>query len=292
MYNIGKSMFLIRINAYLRLMRFHRPTPIWLLLWLALWGVWVASAGHPSVKLLFIFICGAVVMRSAGCVINDIADRKWDGLVERTRDRPLVTGEVSLKEALILFVFLGFIALTLALQLNRFVLELAILGASLTILYPFAKRYTYFPQVILGITFGGFSILMAFAEQQGELTPLAWQLFLAGALWPIAYDTFYALADRHDDAKVGIKSTALRWGERSPVIIGIIQIVILAILTAIGYQISLNFLFYVALMGAAGLILYQQYLVRDLSSQHCLQAFRNNNWFGLTILLGFILGYC
>ena len=284
-------MILERITVYLRLMRFHRPTGTGLLLWPALWGVWVASAGHPSKKLLFIFIAGAIIMRAAGCIMNDIADRKWDGKVERTRDRPLVTGQVSLKEAFLLLASLAVMALMLALQLNRFAIGLAVLGAVLTISYPYAKRYTYFPQIILGITFGGLAILMAFAEVQEVLSPLAWQLFLAGSLWPVAYDTFYAMADQKDDIKVGIKSTALRWGKAAPFVIAFIQIVLLLLLAVIGIQLTLNSLFYVALLGSAFLVIYQQILVADLTPQHCLQAFRNNNWFGMLIMLGFFLGY-
>ena len=276
------------MKKYLLLMRLHRPIGILLLLWPTLWALWIAGQGHPDLKVLIIFILGVVVMRSAGCVINDIADRNFDGHVERTKNRPLVTGQVSLREAVILFLLLCIVALLLVLQLNVFTIKLSFIGLALAIIYPFTKRYIYWPQFVLGLAFA-WGVPMAFAAQLNTIPVIAWWVFLAAVLWPIAYDTMYAMADREDDKLIGIKSTALLFGQYDRLIIGFIQVLVLLLLLFIGWQLKLNFIYFISLLIALILVGYQQFLIKNREPKQCFRAFLNNNWFGLVVFLGFFI---
>jgi 4-hydroxybenzoate polyprenyltransferase len=270
---------------YLRLMRLHRPIGIFLLLWPTLWALWLAGHGHPDIKNITIFILGVVVMRSAGCVINDFADRNIDGLVARTRDRPLATRVVTTRAALGLFLILCLLALLLVLQLNLLTIELSVVALVLAIIYPFTKRYTHWPQIVLGAAFA-WAVPMAFAAQTNTLPTTAWLLFLAALFWPVAYDTMYAMADREDDQKIGIKSTAILFGRYDRLWIGIFQLLVLALLSYVGLREHLGIIYFVALLLAASLAVYQQYLIKNRNPQNCFRAFLNNNWFGLVIFLG------
>lgn len=278
-------MTLARLKQYAYLMRLHKPIGILLLLWPTLWALWLASAGTPSWKLLFIFITGVILMRSAGCVINDFADRHVDGQVRRTRDRPLAAGTVTVSEALILFVLLCLLALMLVLQLNRLTVIYAVIGAGLTVFYPFMKRFTHWPQVGLGFAFT-WGVPMAFAAVQGSLCWQAWVLFFTALLWPIIYDTFYAMVDREDDRKVGIKSTAILFDQADRLITGLLQIFFLLALGVVGGVFQLGLLYYVCLVLVASLFAYQQYLIREQEPGACFRAFLNNQWVGVVIFIG------
>ena len=277
-----------KIKAYLHLMRLNKPIGIWLLLWPTLWGLWIAKEGIPSLKILLIFVCGVVLMRAAGCVVNDITDRDIDPKVQRTRTRPLATGEISVKEAWILFFSLCFLAFLLLFALNELTFKYAILGLLLASIYPWMKRIIYFPQAILGIAFS-WGIVMAFTAIQQAIPLKAWFLFCIAVLWPVIYDTQYAMADREDDLKIGIKSTAILFGRLDRLIIGILQIIFIGawVLFAITYRFHL--IFYGALGISAFLMGYQQYLMRHRQAKSCFKAFLNNQWVGLVIFLGIIL---
>jgi 4-hydroxybenzoate polyprenyltransferase len=279
-----------RASAYLRLMRLHRPIGSFLLLWPTLWALWLAADGHPSPKLFTIFVIGVFVMRSAGCIINDFADRNFDPHVQRTRTRPLATREVSIWEALILFVLLCLIALGLVLLLNRLTLELAVIGAVLVISYPFMKRYTYLPQPYLGLAFG-WGIPMAYAAVTGRVPTVAWLIFIANIIWATVYDTMYAMVDRRDDIRIGIKSTAILFGDLDRLIIGILQILLLADLVLVGYQTAMGVVYYLGIGAALLFAVYQQVLIRHRNPQLCFQAFMNNNWFGAAVFAGILLHY-
>jgi 4-hydroxybenzoate polyprenyltransferase len=273
-----------RLYVYGRLMRVHRPIGTFLLLWPTLWALWIASNGHPDPFIVFIFVSGVFIMRSAGCVINDYADRKFDGHVARTKDQPLITGAVSPKEALLLFSALCLIAFGLVLFLNLFTILLAPIGLILASLYPFAKRYTYWPQAVLGAAYA-WAIPMAFAAQTNHIPAIAWILYLATVLWTIAYDTMYAMVDREDDKKIGIKTTALLFGQYDCLIIGLFQSIVLGLLALIGHLQHFGVFYYICLLGAAGFAVYQQYLIRMHQRSLSFKAFLNNNWFGLVIWL-------
>jgi 4-hydroxybenzoate polyprenyltransferase len=275
---------------YFRLMRFHRPVGIFLLLWPTLWALWIAAKGHPSLKIIFIFVAGVIVMRSAGCVINDFADRHIDLHVARTKDRPLAKKLLSPQQAIFLFLFLCVIALILVLQLNFLTFKLSLIAISFAILYPFCKRYTYLPQFILGIAFS-FSTLMVFAAQTNHISLIAWEIFLIGILWPVAYDTLYAMVDRPDDLKIGVKSTAILFGSSDKFWIGVIQAAVLGLFFLIGMQLHLRFIYYVSLLGVASLFVYQQCLIKDRQPESCLQAFKNNNYVGAIVFCGVLLSY-
>jgi 4-hydroxybenzoate polyprenyltransferase len=279
-----------RLVQYARLARLHRPIGILLLLWPMLWALWIAAAGVPHVKVLVIFVLGTVVMRSAGCVINDYADRNFDGHVERTRGRPLPSGTVTPREALLVFVVLLAIAAALVLATNRLTIMLAAGGALLAITYPFAKRYTSLPQLHLGAAFG-WAVPMAFTAQTGSLSPLAWLLFSTAVLWALIYDTQYAMVDREDDIRLGVRSSAILFAEADRVIIGGLQCLMLSNLYLIGVRASLGWPYKVSLAVAAGLFVYQQYLIRDRSRAGCFAAFMNNNWVGGVVFLGMWLSY-
>lgn len=284
-------MFIIeRLHQYALLMRLHRPIGIYLLLWPTLWAVWISASGYPCWTNITIFSLGVLIMRSAGCVINDYADRHFDGHVRRTQDRPLATGQVSEREALVLFAILCLMAFGLVLLMNWFTVLLSLVAVFLAITYPFMKRYTYFPQVYLGMAFG-WAIPMAFAAQMSQIPLIAWILFIANILWTVAYDTQYAMVDREDDLKIGLKSTAILFGRADKLVIGILHFTMLLLLVWVGEQIRLGTFYYVGLVVAAGLAIYQQWLIKDRVPERCFQAFLNNHWFGLVILFGMIGGY-
>ena len=275
---------------YLHLMRLHRPIGIFLLLWPTLWALWIASAGHPDLHVLAVMVLGVVIMRSAGCVINDYADRDFDPHVARTLDRPIAAGRISPRQALLLFAALGLIAFGLVLTLNRLTIALSFVGLFLAVIYPFMKRYTYLPQVFLGAAFG-WAIPMAYAAQTGAVPAIAWLLFIGNVLWSTAYDTMYAMTDREDDLRVGVKSTAILFGEADRLIIGVIQALLLIDLIIVGRQSELWAGYFIGLALAVGLMAYQQYLIRDRIPEACFQAFLNNNWFGAVVFFAIALGY-
>jgi 4-hydroxybenzoate polyprenyltransferase len=279
-----------RLTQYAQLMRLDRPIGIFLLMWPMLWALWIASKGNPNLLVLLVFASGVVLMRSAGCVINDYADRKFDPHVERTRDRPIAAGRVKPKEALALFAALCLTAFGLVLLMNRLTIMLSFAGVVLAALYPFMKRFTHLPQVFLGMAFG-WAVPMAFAAQTGEVPKVAWLLFVATVLWATAYDTMYSMVDREDDLKIGVKSTAILFGEADRAIIATIQILLLAALLMVGQTAGLGGYYYFGLLLAAGLALYQQYLIREREPRACFQAFLNNNWFGAAVFTGIFLDY-
>ena len=281
---------LTRLWQYARLARLHRPIGILLLLWPMLWALWIAASGLPSLEVLVIFLIGTVLMRSAGCVINDYADRNYDAHVERTRERPLASGAVSANEALVLFVVLLALAGLLVLETNRLTQLLALAGAALAVTYPFSKRYTYLPQVHLGAAFG-WAVPMAFAAQTDTLPPIVWLIFCAAVVWAVIYDTEYAMVDREDDIKLGIRSTAILFDDADRLIIGILQCLMIVNLILIGRQVELDRPYYVSLGVAAVLFGYQQYLMRERSRAGCFSAFMNNNWVGGVVFTGSALSY-
>ncbi|MEK7207437.1 MAG: 4-hydroxybenzoate octaprenyltransferase [Pseudomonadota bacterium] len=279
-----------RLREYALLMRLHRPIGILLLLWPTLWALWIAGQGQPDRLVFTVFVIGVVLMRSAGCVMNDYADREFDPHVERTRDRPLAAGRVSPKEALALFVVLCLIAFTLVLTMNRLTVLLSFAGVFLAATYPFMKRFTSLPQFYLGAAFG-WSIPMAFAAQTGAVPPIAWVLFGANIFWSVAYDTAYAMVDRDDDLKVGVKSTAILFGAYDRLMVGLSHAVTLGLLVFTGFMAGLGMLYYAGLAVAAGFALYQQYLMRDRTRDGCFRAFLNNNWFGAVVFAGLLWNY-
>ncbi len=274
-----------RIRQYMLLMRLDRPIGIYLLLWPTLWALVIAAEGMPDGWVATVFILGVVLMRSAGCVINDYADRKIDPYVERTRERPLAAGRVSAREALILFVVLSLTAFALVLTLNRLTILLSLVGAFLAATYPFMKRHTYLPQVYLGLAFG-WAVPMAFAAQTGAVPVEAWLLLIATVLWATAYDTMYAMVDRPDDIKIGVKSTAILFGDADRLIIGIIQVLMIVVLVLVGSRLDMGWPYYAGLAVAAALMAYQQVLIRDRDGMKCFQAFLNNHWVGMAIFAG------
>jgi 4-hydroxybenzoate polyprenyltransferase len=279
-----------RLRDYISLMRLDKPIGIFLLLWPTLWALLVASEGQPDPKIVLIFILGVIVMRSAGCVINDYADRDIDRHVSRTQNRPLTAGRLSTTEAKLLFILLCVIALYLVLQLNRLTLLLSVVGVLLAASYPFMKRVTHLPQVYLGAAFG-WAVPMAFAAQINSVPPIAWLMFTATVLWATAYDTMYAMVDREDDLALGIKSTAILFGDSDRHIIGIIQGMLLVCLLMIGHQAGLGPFYYTGVLVAAGLAVYQQQLIRYREREGCFRAFLNNNWFGAVVFAGMLLDY-
>jgi 4-hydroxybenzoate polyprenyltransferase len=279
-----------RLREYALLMRLDRPIGILLLLWPTLWGLWIASEGKPDLLVLAVFVAGVVLMRSAGCVINDYADRDFDPHVERTRHRPLAAQRVTSREALGLFVILCLIAFVLVLQLNTLTIVLSVVGAFLAASYPFMKRYTHLPQFYLGVAFG-WSIPMAFAAQTDQVPAMAWVLFLANMFWSVAYDTAYAMVDREDDLKVGVKSTAILFGRWDRHMIGITHFVSLGLLTLVGSMANLGYFYYAGLLAAAGLAIYQQTLIYRREAKLCFRAFLNNNWFGAAVFAGLVINY-
>ena len=259
-------------------------------MWPMLWAFWFAADGLPNPKMLFIFILGTILTRSAGCAINDFADRKFDGQVARTRTRPLATGDLSAADALVVTALLMLAAFILVLFTNRLTVILSIGALILACVYPFTKRFTSLPQVFLGAAFA-FAIPMAFSAQTGHLGVLAWVVFSAGVLWPVAYDTLYAMADREDDLRLGVKSSAILFGRADLIIVGVIQCLVLLIMTGVGVYKDRGSPYYIGLVMALGFVVYQLYIARQREPHRCFQAFLNNNYIGMVIFLGIALDY-
>ncbi|AEW71698.1 MULTISPECIES: 4-hydroxybenzoate octaprenyltransferase [Enterobacter] len=279
-----------KLLAYHRLMRTDKPIGALLLLWPTLWALWVATPGVPPLWILGVFIAGVWLMRAAGCVVNDYADRKFDGHVKRTAHRPLPSGQVTEKEARTLFIVLVLLSFLLVLTLNTMTILLSVAALALAWVYPFMKRYTHLPQVVLGAAFG-WSIPMAFAAVSESVPLSCWLMFLANILWAVAYDTQYAMVDRDDDLKIGIKSTAILFGRHDKLIIGILQVAVLALMVTIGYLNGLNWAFYWAVLVAGMLFVYQQKLIAKREREACFKAFMNNNYVGLVLFLGLAMSY-
>ena len=279
-----------KIIALIKLIRLDKPIGTLLLLWPTLWALWIASDGWPGITPLLIFTLGTFLMRSAGCIVNDFADRNVDGFVERTASRPLVTGTVSNKEAFGLFLILIFLSFLLVLQTNLLTIELSIFALVLASIYPFLKRYTNLPQLGLGIAFS-WGIPMAFAAQTASVPIETWVLLLANLFWVVVYDTQYAMVDREDDLQIGIKSTAILFGAADRHIIGLLQLVCLLCLFWVAHEFSLGLVYISSIFLVAILFLYHLYLVRHRRRQDCFKAFKHNNWVGICILLGIIFDY-
>jgi 4-hydroxybenzoate polyprenyltransferase len=285
LYRLGR-----RVQEWGRLMRLDRPIGIWLLMWPELWALWIAGNGRPKPRILIIFLLGTVVMRSAGCVINDFADRNVDPYVRRTRDRPLAARRLGPVEALVLFAVLAAVALWLALQLDAFTLQLACIGAVLTISYPFLKRFFPLPQFYLGLAFG-WAVPMAYAAQAGTLPRVAWVLFVTAVLWACVYDTLYAMVDREDDVKIGVKSSAILFADMDRLIVGIMQAMMLFALILVGRAMKFGNWYLAGIAAAAVFFLYQQWLIRERDPAKCFRAFINNQYVGLAIFIGILLEY-
>jgi 4-hydroxybenzoate polyprenyltransferase len=280
-----------RIEEYSQLARFNRPVGTWLLLWPALWALWIAGEGTPNQRVLIVFVLGVVVMRAAGCVINDFADRDIDPHVRRTRDRPIAARRVSPVEALVLFVALLAVALYLVTFLDLLTIKLAFIGAALTVSYPFVKRVFPMPQLYLGISFGGWSVPMAFAAETGKLPRVAWVLYIAAVIWAAIYDTIYAMIDREDDLKIGVKSSAILFADMDKMLIFVMQAMMILALVLAGQSMHFSRWYFAGLGAAALLFLYQQWLIRDRSPAGCLRAFLNNQYVGMVIFIGILLQY-
>ncbi|KNC95465.1 4-hydroxybenzoate octaprenyltransferase [Trabulsiella odontotermitis] len=279
-----------KLLAFHRLMRTDKPIGALLLLWPTLWALWLAAPGLPPLWILAVFVAGVWLMRAAGCVVNDYADRKFDGHVKRTAHRPLPSGDVTEKEARTLFVVLVVLSFLLVLTLNTMTILLSVAALALAWVYPFMKRYTHLPQVVLGAAFG-WSIPMAFAAVSESLPLSCWLMFLANILWAVAYDTQYAMVDRDDDLKIGIKSTAILFGQYDKLIIGILQVAVLALMVAIGIMNHLGWAFYWSVAVAGALFVYQQKLIKDRERDACFKAFMNNNYVGLVLFLGLAMSF-
>lgn len=277
-------------QAYQRLMRLDKPIGSLLLLWPTLWALWLATPGVPPLTILCVFIAGVWMMRAAGCVVNDYADRKFDGHVKRTAHRPLPSGAVSEKEARILFAVLVVLSFLLVLTLNTMTILLSVAGLALAWVYPFMKRYTHLPQVVLGAAFG-WSIPMAFAAVSESVPLSCWLMFLTNICWAVAYDTQYAMVDRDDDLKIGIKSTAILFGRYDNLIIGILQFTVMVLLAVIGWLNGLGGAFYWSIALAGMLFVHQQRLTANRDRDACFKAFLNNNYVGLVLFIGLVLSY-
>jgi len=278
------------VHDYIRLTRLDRPIGIYLLLWPTLWAVWIGGRGQPKPLILIIFVVGTVLMRSAGCAINDYADRSFDPHVERTKNRPLAAGRLSTLEALVLFALLSLAALMLALQLNRLTLLWAVAGAFIAVTYPFVKRFLSVPQMYLGLAFGA-GIPMAFAAQIESVPQVAWLLLLANVLWVTVYDTMYAMVDRNDDIRIGVRSTAILFGDSDRHIIAVLQVMTLVTLFLVGKMIRADGWYHAGLVAGAVFFIYQLWLIRDRDRDGCFRAFLNNNYFGMSVFIGLALEY-
>jgi 4-hydroxybenzoate polyprenyltransferase len=285
LYRLGR-----RMQEWGRLMRLDKPVGIWLLLWPELWALWIAGGGRPEPRILIIFLVGTVVMRSAGCVINDFADRNVDPYVKRTKDRPLAARRVGPREALVLFFALACIALYLALQLDIRTLKLAVIGAALTVSYPFLKRFFPLPQFYLGLAFG-WAVPMAYMAASGTLPRVAWVLFVTAVLWACIYDTLYAMVDRDDDVKIGVKSSAILFADMDKLIVAIMQLMMLFSLLLVGRAMNFGHWYLTGVVAAAVFFLYQQLLIRNREPSRCFRAFQNNQYVGLSVFIGVLLEY-
>jgi 4-hydroxybenzoate polyprenyltransferase len=275
-----------RLTLYFQLVRLNKPIGILLLLWPTLWGLWIAAKGMPDATILIIFIVGTVLMRSAGCAINDFADRDFDGQVKRTAGRPLASGKISSTEALIIAAVLALIAFSLVIIfLNRLTIYLSIIAAFLAASYPFTKRFLAMPQAYLGIAFG-FGIPMAFAAVTGEVPMLAWWLLIANIFWTLAYDTEYAMVDRDDDIKIGIKTTALLFGDYDVIAVMICYFIFIVLMTAIGAHLNFMWPYWLGLAIATGIAFYHFTLIRNRGRMACFKAFLHNNWLGAAVFAG------
>ncbi len=283
-------MSTVKAKAYWQLMRMNRPIGSLLLMWPTVWALILSAQGIPDVKVLIVFIAGVFMMRSAGCVINDFADRKVDGHVKRTAERPLPSGAVTAKEAIVLFLVLSIASFLLVLTMNPLTIKLSFAGIVLAFIYPFMKRFTHLPQLFLGLAFS-WSIPMAWAAQANELPLVVWFVFVINVLWTIAYDTQYAMVDRDDDLQIGIKSTAILFGRYDKMIIGVLQLITIVMLIALGYHYQLTTSYYWGLLVAGALFVYQQRLIRHRERQPCFQAFLNNNYVGMVIAIGLLVSY-
>ncbi len=279
-----------KLPHFVALTRLNRPIGIYLLMWPMLWALWFAAKGIPRLDVLLIFVLGTVLTRSAGCAINDYADRDFDAHVARTRARPLATGALSARDALLATAVLLGVSFLLVLLTNALTIQLSLVAAALAIAYPFAKRYTHWPQIVLGAAFG-FAVPMAYAAQTNAVPAQAWWLYLAAILWALAYDTLYAMADRDDDLKIGIKSTAILFGRYDLLIVGVLQVIVIALLTFIGWQDGRGIVYFLSLLSAFGFIGYQLWIARERNPARCVQAFLNNNWLGMTVFAGLVLDY-
>ncbi|MCP4955809.1 4-hydroxybenzoate octaprenyltransferase [Photobacterium aquimaris] len=277
-----------KARAFWQLARFDRPIGSLLLLWPTLWALFLAADDLPKTDVLLVFVLGVVFMRAAGCVINDFADRNVDGHVKRTANRPMPSGKVSEREALGLFSLLVLVSFLLVLTMNTLTIMLSVVAVILAAAYPFMKRYTHLPQLVLGAAFG-WSIPMAYAAQSGALPAVAWLLFVANILWTIAYDTLYAMVDRDDDLKVGIKSTAILFGRFDKLIVGLLQLATIMLLIIVGGMLQLSQCYYWALLLASALFVYQQMLIQSRQREQCFKAFLNNNYVGMVIFIGISL---
>ena len=284
------SLICERLYQYALLIRLNRPIGVFLLLWPTLWALWIAAEGFPNINVFIVFILGVFIMRSAGCALNDIADKRFDTFVIRTRTRPLAAEKITSIEALIIAISLIFIALLLVLTMNELTIQLSLFAVILAGVYPFMKRYTYLPQFFLGLAFG-WSIPMAFAAQTNTVPKIAWLLLVTNILWSVVYDTIYAMIDREEDLKIGVKSTAILFDDADRVIIAIIQALVLLALIAIGRQLKLDYNYFISLLVVACLFLYQLRLIWNREPQQCMRAFINNNWVGLIIFIGIFLSY-
>jgi len=275
------------MNVYFRLMRLDKPIGIYLLLWPALWALFLAADGWPRLDLIIIFVLGVTIMRSAGCVINDYADREIDKLIERTQHRPITSGEITAKSALILFFILMLIAFGLVLMTNSLTIQLAFIAAGLAALYPFTKRWTHLPQLVLGLAFA-MSVPMAFAATNSSVPDSAWWIFSATVIWTVIYDTMYAMADREEDIKIGVKSTAVLFAKYDKLIIGILQICLLFVFFKISEIFKLNVLYDISVILSAFLMIYHQNMIKNREKTACFQAFLHNNFIGMIIFIGIV----
>ena len=287
---MGETLPAHPVGAYLRLMRLHQPVGALLLLWPTLAALWMAAEGLPPLDLLAIFVVGTVLARTAGCVANDVADRRFDGHVRRTRNRPLPAGELTVLQALCALLALALACFALVLGLNPLVRMLAAAGAGTALLYPLLKRWTHWPQAVLGIAFS-WGVPMAFAAAQGRVPPTAWLLFAASTLWVVAYDTIYAMVDRDDDLKIGVKSTAILLGGADRAAIAVLQLATLCLLLWLGGRLGFQHAYYAGLATVLGLFVHQQRLIRHRRAESCLRAFRNNVWVGFALFAGTVGEY-
>jgi 4-hydroxybenzoate polyprenyltransferase len=280
--------YLRRGRDLIEVARLHRPIGIWLLLWPVLWALWIAGGAHPTPKVLVIFVLGTVVMRSAGCVVNDLADRDFDPFVKRTRDRPIASRRLAPHEALVWFVVLIAIALALVLQLDEKTIRMSVIGAALAVSYPFLKRFFPLPQFYLGVAFS-WGVPMVFMAEFGVIPRVAWIIFLAGIIWAAIYDTMYAMVDRDDDLKIGVKSSAIVFGDMDKLIIGVLQLLMLFALYLAGTNMEYGYWYNLGLAGAAVFFAWQQWLIRDRKPAECFKGFLNNHYVGLSIFIGILL---